>query len=158
VEVGHDGIHSDLPIFGRAEPEVDDRERRAAYVVVLDKAQRVVIVGTEGRLFLPGGGSHAGESPEETAHREVREELAHEIRLIHTIGDAVQYFYAASDRCHYRMLATFFVAEFTRRLPASGEYDLRWMPHDLAVGAFFHPCHAWGVEQAVGTIRAFQIL
>jgi 8-oxo-dGTP pyrophosphatase MutT (NUDIX family) len=155
VEVGHDAIPPDLPIFGRAEPDIDYRDRRAAYVVVLDKAQRVVIVGAEDRLFLPGGGSHAGESPEETAHREVREELAHEVRLIHTLGDAVQYFYAASDRCHYRMLATFFVAEFTRRLPGSGEYELRWMPHDQVDGCFFHPCHVWGVQQAVRTIRAF---
>jgi 8-oxo-dGTP diphosphatase len=150
MEVDRDGRppRPQPTVFGQAEPGIDYRERRAAYVIIVDEDQRVATVGERGRLFLPGGGSEADESPEETALRELREELAWEVRLIHSLGDAIQYFYAASDDCHYRMLATFFVAELTRRLPGSGEYVVQWLPRDQVDGGFFHQCHEWAVGQA----------
>jgi 8-oxo-dGTP pyrophosphatase MutT (NUDIX family) len=100
-------------MFGKQLDQVVYTERPAAYAVVAGENGTVATVrGPRGMIGLPGGGSLPGESAEETVEREVREELARGVRLVRKIGEATQYFYAASDGCHYRMTAAFFLAEF----------------------------------------------
>jgi 8-oxo-dGTP pyrophosphatase MutT (NUDIX family) len=100
-------------------------------------------------MFLPGGGSLPGETPEETLVREVREELARSVRLVHKIGEATQFFHAAADGCHYKMLGVFFLAEFPDEPSGQGEHDLFWLPLKGAAGAFFHESHAWAARQGL---------
>ena len=135
-------------IFGSPEPSIQYTERRAAYVVVTT-GDKVAMVRDGQKYFLPGGGSLPGEAPEDTVAREVYEELARRVRLIHKIGEAIQYFFAAADDRHYQMLATFFAGEFTDE-PSSGtgEHDLHWLPVTESELACFHACHAWAVSQA----------
>ena len=135
-------------IFGSPEPSVQYTERRAAYVVVATDG-KVAMVKEWQKYFLPGGGSVPGEAPEDTVAREVNEELARRVRLIHKIGEAIQYFYSTADDRHYQMLATFFAGEFTDE-PSSGtgEHELHWLPLMESELACFHACHAWAVRQA----------
>jgi 8-oxo-dGTP diphosphatase len=135
-------------IFGSPEPDVQYTERRAAYVVVITDDGKVAVVKGLQKHFLPGGGSLPGEAPEETALREVYEELARGVRLTHNLGDAIQYFYSAADDRHYKMLATFFAGEFTGEPSGGGEHELGWLPITEAERACFHACHAWAVRQA----------
>lgn len=136
-------------IFGSPESNVQYAERRAAYVVIVTDDGKVAMVKGREKHFLPGGGSLPGEAPEETALREVEEELARSVRLIRTLCDAIQYFYSAADDRHYKMLATFFAGEFTGEPRGSGgEHELHWLPISEAEQACFHPCHAWAVSQA----------
>lgn len=101
-------------------------ERRAAYGVILGENDLVAVVkGPSGHYWLPGGGSSAGESAEETLIREVGEELACGVRLIDRIGEATQFFYAADEHRHYWMLAVFFQAEFTEVLNQEGLHSRR---------------------------------
>jgi 8-oxo-dGTP pyrophosphatase MutT (NUDIX family) len=140
------------PTFGVREEDRTYTERRAAYGVVLGAGRTVAAVqGQGGRFWLPGGGSRPGESAEETLTREVREELARSVRLIHRIGEATQYFYAVTDDRHYRMAAVFFRADFGEELDAVAEHDISWLPLDRADTAFFHECHTWAVAQAVAS-------
>ena len=134
--------------FGRRESHVRYTLRRAAYVVVR-AGDRVAMVKSGTKHFLPGGGSGPCETPEETVVREVSEELARGVRLLCKIGEAVQYFYADADDRHYRMLAHFFTGEFTDE-PSAGapEHELVWLPVRQAEHACFHACHAWAVRQA----------
>lgn len=125
-------------------------DRPAAYVVVVGENGTVAAVkGKSGKFLLPGGGSLPGESAEETVRREVREELARSVRLIHTIGAATQYFYAADDDRHYRMTAVFFLAEFPDEPTDHGEHDLCWLPLAEGDKVFFHQSHAWAVRRGL---------
>ena len=97
-------------------------------------------------IGLHGGGSLPGETPEETLRREGREELARSVRLVRKIGEATQFFYAADDDCHYKMLGVFFLAELPDEPDGHGEHELFWLPLDEAARAFFHECHAWAAR------------
>lgn len=136
-------------IFGSPQPDIQFTERRAAYVVIFNDASEVARVKGRQKHFLPGGGSLAGEGAEETAIREVQEELARSVRLTRGLGDAIQYFYSAADDRHYKRLAAFFAGEFTneQRSGGTGEPELYWLPFKEADPACFHACHAWAIRQ-----------
>jgi 8-oxo-dGTP pyrophosphatase MutT (NUDIX family) len=139
-------------IFGSRLEGARYAERRAAYAVVSGENGTVAAVrGASGLVWLPGGGSLPGESPEETLVREVREELARGVRLIRRIGEATRFFYAADEDCHYEMPAVFFLAGFPDEPSGQGEHELLWLPLADAKGAFFHECHAWAAQQGLGT-------
>lgn len=134
-------------IFGVAQPRVHYTARRAAYVVI-QRAGKVALVRGGQKYFLPGGGARPGETAAETVVREVTEELACGVRLLRSLGAAVQYFYSATDDRHYRMRAAFFVGEFTTEPAGTGEHELHWLPVADAEQYCFHACHAWAVRQA----------
>jgi 8-oxo-dGTP pyrophosphatase MutT (NUDIX family) len=129
------------------------KDRRAAYAVIFAEIETVAVIKAREKYWLPGGGSLPDETAEETAIREVREELARSVRLIQKIGQATQYFYSAADDCHYKMDAVFFLAEFIDEPFGAGEHELHWMLVAKAATDFFHQCHAWAVESAVKNKR-----
>src|SRR5262249_39816047 len=97
---------SERPVFGEAPARVTCRARPAAYAVARDRGGRVATVRARAadgtlRCWLPGGESQRGELPETTTAREVREELGRTVRLTGRIGEAVQFFYAHTERCWY---------------------------------------------------------
>lgn len=136
-----------MPVFGSQQASIQYTQRRAVYVVVIADDGRVATVASRQKHFLPGGGCELGETPEATVIREVQEELARGVRLLGCLGEAIQYFYSAIDDRHYRMLATFFVGEFTEEgcgdLP---EHELFWLPVERVEQAMFHACHVWAVR------------
>ena len=133
-------------IFGSQKPDVSYTERQAAYAVIANNG-KFAAVKLQEKCFLPGGGSLAGETSEQTIVREVSEELARSVRLVCKIGEVIQYFYSEIDARHYKMRATFFVAEFTDELCGNGEDELCWLSKDEAEQAFFHECHLWATRQ-----------
>ncbi len=138
-------------IFGPRLAGVRYAERPAAYAVVGGGNGTVAAVrGPSGRMWLPGGGSLPGETPEEALVREVREELARGVLLLRWIGEATQFFYAADEGCHCEMRAVFFLAEFPDEPNGEGEHELVWLPLADATGAFLHECHAWAVCRGLG--------
>lgn len=141
---------ADVIIFGSPKPNAPYIERRAAYLVVIDDG-RVAMAKSHQKHFLPGGGSLPGESPEDTVAREVREELARGMQLLRRIGEAVQYFYSATDDRNYKMPATFFAGEFVDgERNDAGEHELDWLPLTGIEQSCFHECHAWAIQQAAG--------
>lgn len=134
-----------LKVFGQRRGGVAYRPRRAAYAVIEGDGGMIATVGHKGNHFLPGGGCHEGETPEETLVREVREELTREVRILGRMGEAVQYFVA--DGCDYRMTAVFFRAEFVGEPTGQGEHQLCWLKKSDIEAAFFHQCHAWAAAQ-----------
>jgi 8-oxo-dGTP pyrophosphatase MutT (NUDIX family) len=139
---------TDAVVFGARKPNIDYVERRAAYVITIE-AGNVALVGSGRNRFLPGGGSLPGEAAEMTVAREVREELGWDVRLLHPVGAAIQYFYSQDDDRHYEMLAVFVAGELTNRLAnAVGEHSLEWLPIAQATESCFHECHAWAIRQS----------
>lgn len=132
------------PVFGARPPGVAWRGRGAAYAVIAEADGRVAAVrGPGGRYWLPGGGSRAGEAPEETVAREVRQELGRETGIGPRIARAVQHFHAADDGCWYEMAAVFIRAEPGGGAAAPGEHGLRWIDPARQAALFFHASHAW---------------
>ena len=142
-------IMADALVFGSPKPNVEYKERRAAYVVIIVD-DHVATVKFRRQHFLPGGGSLSDESPEETIVREVSEELARRVRLTRSIGEAIQYFYADADDQHYKMRAAFFAGEFASEpCDGTGEHELSWLPVTKVEQFCFHSCHAWAVQEAL---------
>jgi 8-oxo-dGTP pyrophosphatase MutT (NUDIX family) len=147
----------DSLIFGIAPSTAEVHPRPAAYAVIHGDYGRVAAVSAVVRdklqYWLPGGGSLAGETADQTINREVREELGREVQLIEHIGKAVQFFYAGDEKRWYRMTAEFWRAEFIGTPVGLGEHELRWLDPDQQHDDFFHACHGWAVERAAGASR-----
>jgi 8-oxo-dGTP diphosphatase len=137
-------------VFGGLPPGVTAKPRRAAYAVIVDATGRVAAVrarpGERGAYWLPGGAIEAGESPEDAVRREVREELGRGVHVGTALGEATQIF-DAGDEGWYEMHATFLRASFEDTPPGRGEQELHWLEPRDVVEAFYHPCHAWAVDQ-----------
>lgn len=130
-------------IFGSIKVGINYQERPAAYAVITNDAGDIAAVKAKSGYFLPGGGSFPNETPEETIHREVREELTRDVKLLHKIGAAIQYF-SAGD-VYYRMNAVFYRAEFASEPSGEGEHELHWLAPQAIAGQFFHQCHEWAI-------------
>lgn len=131
--------------FGNILPQINYRDRPAAYAVITSGDGKIAVVkGTRG-YFLPGGGSLEGETPEETVRRELLEELARDIVITGKIGEAVQY-YSAGD-AHYKMKAIFFKAAFSGGRRGEAENELIWLDAKESEGAFFYQCHEWAIRE-----------
>jgi 8-oxo-dGTP diphosphatase len=65
--------------------------RVGAYAVLIDDAERILLAlwneGPTPAWTVPGGGVEEGESPEEAAVREVREETGYEVELVRLLGE-----------------------------------------------------------------------
>ena len=79
--------------------------------------------------------------------REVREECGRALRLVGTVGEAVQYFFAATDGRYYVMRAVFFRAELAEEALGPAEYEMCWLDVSGPEPLFFHACHDWAVRQ-----------
>jgi 8-oxo-dGTP diphosphatase len=134
-----------IPTFGLENAAVVNKPRPAAYAVIIDNQGRIAAVKGKSHYFLPGGGSLAEETPEQTAMREVREELACELRIISQIGKAVQFFQA--DGQNYRMEAVFFEGELIGVISETAEYELCWLDVGQIGEGFYHKCQVWAVKQ-----------
>ena len=130
-------------IFGNILTGINYQDRPAAYAVVTNEISSSAAVKGKQHYFLPGGGSLPNETPEATIHRELREELARDVKLIRKIGAATQYFSVGEK--HYRMQAVFYRAEFISEPEGEAEHELTWLVPQKIAGQFFHQCHEWAI-------------
>ncbi|MHC4933241.1 MAG: NUDIX domain-containing protein [Planctomycetota bacterium] len=117
-------------------------ERPSAYLVVEDGKGRVLCVRAKGDLHLPGGGIDPGETPEEAALRELREETGHEARILRRIGEAGQYVRG------FNKLGTFFLARVGNRVAEEGDHEPIWLDPEEASERLLHASHRWALERA----------
>lgn len=140
------------PVFGEAPSDVECRDRYAAYAVIRNANSLVAVVqfrvGGRDHFWLPGGGMHDAESPEETIIREVKEELGRQVQVHRDLGQVIQFFYASDRKCWYRMTAHFLSAELRGEPDGSGEFDLHWVNAAERREEFFHACHVWAAVEA----------
>jgi 8-oxo-dGTP pyrophosphatase MutT (NUDIX family) len=138
----------------------DEQERSAGGVVVRGE-QAIVIVptrrGAQGQkvLALPKGHVDPGETPDQTALREVREETGVEATLVEKLGD-VRYFYQRGGKRIFKRV-TFYLFEY---LDGSLEdhddevEEARWVPLSEAVEALSYEGERQMVERALSAIAS----
>ena len=95
-----------------------------------EHGQEVALLGrvNDGSWVLPKGTPGAGETLEETAVREVREETGLDVRILRPLGDMTYSFAATGERVH--KIVHFFLMEQTGGDPSlhDAEYDeVRWV-------------------------------
>lgn len=119
----------------------DEQERSAGGVVVRDGHVIVIVPtrrGAQGQrvLALPKGHVDPGETPEQTAAREVREETGVEAELVERLGE-VRYFYQRDGKRIFKRVAFFLFAYLSGSLDDHDDEveEARWMPLDEAMRA-----------------------
>ena len=100
-------------------------------VAIIEKGQVLMVMGrrgiTKGMWNLPGGFIGYGEHPEESARREVMEELGTKVRLVRVLGIYAQTFKRTGG---YMISFIYLGKRLTRKIrPHPEEIEqVRWMP------------------------------
>ncbi|HZV72574.1 MAG TPA: NUDIX hydrolase [Conexibacter sp.] len=112
----------------------DEQERSAGGVVVRGEEAIVIVPtrrGAQGQrvLALPKGHVDPGETPDQTALREVREETGVEARLVEKLGE-VRYFYQREGKRIFKRVTFYLFAYSSGSLDDHDDEveEARWMP------------------------------
>jgi 8-oxo-dGTP pyrophosphatase MutT (NUDIX family) len=139
----------------RRAPRPDERETSYGGVVV--RGADTIVITPVGKTVtgLPKGGARHGETAEETAAREVREETGVDVRVRERLGD-VRYWYRRGGK---RILKTvhFFLCDYVAGDTADHDHEVdeaRWIPLEEAAVTLSFPGEREMIERALSKIAA----
>ena len=135
----------------------DDHLTETSYGGVVVRDGDVLVITPTGRrriTGLPKGGPERGETPEQTAAREVREETGVTATVREPLGD-VTYWYRRGGR-RVRKTVHFFLCEFVSGSTDDHDHevdDARWIPIADALTALSYPGERALIERLMGNER-----
>jgi 8-oxo-dGTP pyrophosphatase MutT (NUDIX family) len=116
---------------------VDDRPDGTRWVLLIVHRS----LSGHPRWTLPKGGVEAGETPEQAALREVREETGHGATIVQPLGSIEYSFVWRPDRVRYNKRVHYFMMRWDG-LPAGPRDDeaehVEWVPHSVALLRLAH--------------------
>jgi 8-oxo-dGTP pyrophosphatase MutT (NUDIX family) len=133
-------------------------EREVSYGGVVVRGDDVIVIVPRGRrriLGLPKGGANAGERPEQTAAREVREETGATVTVRERLGQ-VDYTYRRRGRPIAKTVH-FYLCEFQDGDTADHDHevdDARWMPLADARRRLTYPGEREMIARALSILAA----
>ncbi len=133
-------------------------DREISYGGVVVRGDEVLVIVPRGRrrvLGLPKGGPNAGESPQQTAAREVREETGITARVRDRLGQ-VDYSYRRGGR-RIEKTVHFYLFDFEAGDTADHDHevdDARWMPLRQARRRLSYPGERAMIERALSILAA----
>ena len=131
-------------------------ERETSYggVVVRDGDVLVITPAGKARISsLPKGGAEAGETGEQTAVREVREETGVDAVVRERLGD-VRYWYRRSGKRIFKTVG-FYLCDYVSGDTADHDdevEDARWIPLELARIELSYPGERQMIERAMSKV------
>ena len=143
---GSDSAHDAEPPEGHGRSRTDPRVRdgiETSFGGVTVRGRDVLVITPAGRrrvTALPKGGPQKGETGEETAVREVREETGVTVQARERLGD-VSYVYRRDGR-RIRKVVHYFLCTFVSGSTADHDHevdDARWIPLEEALTALTYP-------------------
>ena len=132
-------------------------EREVSYGGVVVRGDEMIVIVPRGRrrvLGLPKGGPMQGETPQQTAAREVREETGITARVRERLGQ-VDYTYRRGGR-NVAKTVHFYLCLFEAGDTADHDHevdDARWMPLREARRRLSYPGERAMVERALSVLR-----
>jgi 8-oxo-dGTP pyrophosphatase MutT (NUDIX family) len=133
-------------------------DQEVSYGGVVVRGDEVIVIVPRGRrrvLGLPKGGANAGESPEQTTAREVREETGITASVRERLGQ-VDYTYRRAGR-RIDKTVHFYLCAFEAGDTADHDHevdDARWMPLREARRRLSYPGERAMIERALSILAA----
>ena len=122
------------------------------------RGEEVLVITPAGRsriTALPKGGAHRGETAEQTAGREVREETGINVEVREPLGD-VTYWYRRDGRRIHKTVH-FYLCDFVSGDTADHDHevdDARWIPLAEARSALTYPGERALIERALSKLAS----
>src|ERR671932_2689904 len=132
-------------------------ELETSYGGVVVRGDELLVITPTGKRVtgLPKGGANPGETPEQTAVREVREETGINASVRGPLGD-VRYWYRRGGRRVFKTVH-FFLCDFVSGDTADHDHEVdeaRWMPLDEARDVLSYPGERELIERALSKLSA----
>jgi len=128
-------------------------EREVSYGGVVVRGDDVLVITPAGRpkvRTLPKGGANAGETAEQTAAREVREETGVEARVLEPLGD-VEYWYRRRGVRVFKTVG-FYLCDYVSGDTADHDHEVdaaHWIPLERARTELSYPGERRLIERAL---------
>jgi 8-oxo-dGTP diphosphatase len=137
------------PTFGRAPDGVTVEPRPGAYAIVPGDDGRLALVRSARGLYLLGGGSEPGETPEQTVVREACEECGLTLVPGVRLGSANELMHVPEENGWIEKRGVFLVARLGTGSggPNEPDHELVWVAPGEARAGLAHASHRWAVER-----------